>query len=287
MELYTRTYPGIAKQLAGYFGIPLPVLPHSTLNELFDINASATLGANEMPRVAYIAIGNGGHKSKPGVNNFPLLDNYIHRSRDTGLYNQLPFVMRALDNDLTDIERERYGLHKIIKDDDGNDWHAYYLMRFDRSGLQIKIQDRVVDDQQQTVITDFEAHSDDLKPTPMDLDNTGINSVKGKYISATVSVKIEFTAFDAEELLNVCRILYKSEYYAIVSELAFVSGVDRTASTPDGQGGTITMEEVICAQIANHIPALQPVFSQRNGFDIVSEVGGIEPLLNIENIVGP
>lgn len=286
MELYTRAYPGMVMQLAQYFRIPMPIVPHSTLNELFEVNAGATLGTNELTSVGYLAIGNGGHMNKSGVNNFPLMANYIHKSRDTGLFNQLPFVLRALDNDLTDAQRENYGMRKIIEID-GEKYIAYYLLRMNKTGLQIKVQDRVVDDQQNTVITDFIPTTDDLKPVPVDLDNTGINSVKGKYISATVSVKIEFTEFDAEEFINVCSIMYKNEYYAIISELAFISGVDRITSTSDGLGGTITMNEVIAAQVANHVPALQPVFSQRRGFDMVSEVGGIEPLLNVENIQTP
>lgn len=287
MELYTRAYPGMVMQLAQYFRIPNPILLHSTLNELHEVNAGATLGANELPSVNYIAIGNGGHMSKSGINNFPLMANYIHRSRDTGLFNQLPFVMRAPDNDLTDAEREDYAMRKLVQGLDGNDYIAYFLYRFDKSGLQIKVEDRIIDDQQNTQINPFEPASTDLKPVPTDLDNTGINSVKGKYISATVPVRIEFSEFAATEFLNVCMLLHGSEYYAMISELALVSGVDRTASTPDGQGGTITMNEAMVAQIANHIPALQPVFSQRRGFEITSEVGGIEPLLNVENITAP
>lgn len=287
MELYTRAYPGFVLQLAQYFGIPVPVLQHSTLNELHDINASATLGTNELPRVAYLAVGNGGHVNKTGINNFPLMSNLIHRSRDTGMFNQLPLVLRPLDNDLTDIEREDYALRAIIEIPNDGPHIGYWLKRFDRSGLQIKVQDRVVDDQQNTLITPFLPTSDDLKPPPVELDNSGINSVKGKYVSATVSVNIPFTAFDAEEMLNVCRILYKSEDYALLSEMALCSGVDRITSTSDGLGGTITMNEAICVQIANHIPILQPVFSQRNGFDLASEIGSIEPLLNIENVQTP
>lgn len=287
MELYTRAYPGMVMQLAQYFRIPMPVLAHSTLNELHEINAGATLGTNELTSVGYLAIGNGGHMSKSGQQNFPLLANYIHKSRDTGLYNQLPFVLRALDNDLTEEERKDYALRKIITAPDGNKYIAYYLRRFDKSGLQIQVQDRIINAQQQTEIKPFEPHTDDLKPTPVDLDNTGVNSVKGKYISATVSIKVVFSEFDATEFLEVCKILYNSEYYAFISELALVSGVDRVTSTSDGVGGTITMNEVICAQVANHIPALQPVFSQRKGFDLVSEVGGIEPLLNVELINTP
>lgn len=281
MELYTRTYPGLALQVAQYFGISLPTEPHSTLNEELAINASATLGTNELPRCSYFAIGNGGHSSTAGVNDFPLLENKIHRSRDTGLFNQIPFVLRAVGNDIDDTQRKNYALRRI-ETHGTQSYIAYYLKRFDKSGLQIKIQDRVIDASQNTTITDFEAVSDDLKPTPVDLSNAGVNSVTGKYISATVSLTISFSEFDATELLAAMDVIYGSEYYGIISEIATVAGVDRSVSSPDGLGGTITFNDCVNAQIMNHIPALQPVFSQRSGFDIIAEVGGIEPLLNVE-----
>lgn len=281
MELYTRTYPGLAMQIAHYFGISLPVLPHSTLNEKFNILPSASLGTNELPRVAYFGIGNGGHSVETGANSFPLLGNKIHRSRDTGMFNQIPFVLRPVGNDLQEADRAKYALRRI-ENHGGDDYVAYYLKRVDRSALQIKVQNRDVDSNQQTVITDFIPTTDDLSPSPVDLNNAGVNSVTGKYISASVNLTISFNAFDAEEVLNVVTIMYGSENYGIISEATLVSGVDRAVSSSDGQGGTISFNEVVCAQIANQIPVLQPVFSQRNGFDITSEVGGVEPLLNLE-----
>jgi hypothetical protein len=280
MELYTRSYPGLALQLAHYFGITLPELPHSTLNEALTINHGASLGTNELPRVSYVAIGNGGHITRTGINSFPLLDNFIHRSRDTGLFNQMPHILRPIGNDLTDDEREEFAMRRI-ENHNGEDYFAYYLRRFDKSMLDISIQDRTIDQNQNTQIDLFIPSTDDLKPEPIDLQNTGTNTVQGKYIAATVNLVMPFSQFHAEEFLNVCQIIYGDEKYAIISEIALVSGVDRMLPTSDGAGGTLTMNEAIHAQIVNQIPALQPVFSQRNGFEITAEVGGIEPLLNI------
>lgn len=285
MELYSRVYSGLSLQIAQYFGINLPILNYSTLNEKFTINASASLGTNELPRVSYFGVGNGGHKSQSGVNNFPLLSNEIHRSRDTGMFNQLPLVLRPISDDLTTAQQALYCLRRV-ENHNGADYFAYYLKRFDKSGLQIKVQDRIVDENQETTLLPFEPQSTDLSPEPEDLSNGGVNSVTGKYISATVNLKIPFSPFDAEELLAACEVIYGSEYYAVISEIGLVSGVDRTVNVTDGHGGTISFNEVVCAQIVNHIPAIQPVFSQRNGFDLIAEVGGIEPLLNLQ-IVSP
>lgn len=281
MELYTRSYTGLAIQLAHYFGIPLPILDHSTLNEAQDVQAGATLGTNELPRVNYFAIGNGGHKHESGVNNFPLLSNKIHRSRDTGLFNQIPFVLRPVDNDLTAIERKDYAMRKLISHA-GNNYFGYFLKRLDKSGLSIKVQDRVIDNNQNVAITDFIPSSNDLKPVPIDLANAGVNTVQGKYISATVNLVINVTAFDAEEIINACEILFGNSYYAMISELSLIAGVDRQVSVTDGLGGVFNFDEAICTQVAEHIPVLQPVFSQRDGFTMAAEVGGIEPLLNID-----
>lgn len=281
MELYTRTYPGLAMQIAHYFGIALPILDHSTLNEKLGISAAANLGANELPRVSYFAIGNGGHGVKTGVNSFPLFANKIHKTRDTALFNQLPFVLRPVGNDIADVEKAKYALRRV-ETHAGLDYIAYYLKRLDKTGLQIVVQNRDVDVQQNTSVSAFVPTSDDLTPVPVDLDNGGVNTVTGKYISCSVNLTIGFNALDAQEFLDAVTILHGDESYAIISEAALVSGVDRSVQSSDGLGGTITFNEVVCAQVANHIPVLQPVFSQRNGFDIIAEVGGIEPLLNLE-----
>ncbi len=44
---------------------------------------------------------------------------------------------------------------------------------------------------------------------------------------------------------------------------------------------SFSFNEVIAAQTTHHISALQPVKSQRGGFDIDLEVGAIEPLFKL------
>lgn len=281
MELYTRSIHSLALQVSHYFGIPLTIPQHSTLNEKFGIQASATLGTTELPRVRYLALGIGGHDSTPGLNGLTLMKFKIHQSRDAGMFMQIPLVLRPVGNDLTDAEKANYALRKI-ENYNGNDYFAYYLKRLKTEDMVVKLQNRDVDVNQNTTLSPFIPTSDDLSPTPIDLSNTGTNTVTGKYLSATVNLSINLQAFDAEELLNSINIIYGNENYAIISEFALVSGVDRSVSSSDGAGGTITFNEAVCTQIANHVPALQPVFSQRNGFELTIEVGGIEPLLNLE-----
>ena len=76
-------------------------------------------------------------------------------------------------------------------------------------------------------------------------------------------------------------VMYNSEDYAFISEIGLVSGINRTVTVPNGSGSSFHFNEVIAAQTCHHISALQPVKSQRGGFDIDLEVGAIEPLFKL------
>lgn len=281
MEVYRRTIYGATLQAAQFFGIPALIQNFSTLNEKLSIQSSANLGANEMPTVGYLVIGNGGHMSVPGQDDIPLISNKIHKADDASPFKLFPFVLRPVNNDISATQRQRFALRKII-DIRGDDYVAYYGRRFDKQMLTIVPERRFVD-KGNTTITLFEPTSDQLNPVPQDLSPTAVNTVKGEYLSASVKLKIVLDSFDAEEILNSAMILHNSEDYAFISEIGLVSGVNRTVSVPNGTGSTFTFNEVIAAQVTHHISALQPVKSQRGGFDIDLEVGAIEPLFKLSD----
>ena len=96
MEVYRRTIYGATLQAAQFFGIPALIQNFSTLNEKLSIQSSATLGANEMPTVGYLVIGNGGHMSVPGQDDIPLISNKIHKADDASPFKLFPFVLRPV-----------------------------------------------------------------------------------------------------------------------------------------------------------------------------------------------
>jgi hypothetical protein len=279
MEVYRRTIYGATLQTAQYFGIPALIQPFSTLNEKLGIQASATLGPNEMPSVGLITIGIGGHHSVPGQDDIPLITNKVHRSDDAAPFKLFPFVLRPTNNDISGSQRDRFALRTIINVD-GNDYFAYYGKRFSKQSLTIVPERRHVVNNE-TTTSPFEPTSDNLNPVPQDLDPGGVNTVEGEYVGVSVKLKITLDAFEAEEILNAATILYNNEDYAFISEIGLASFVNRTVSVPDGNGNTFNFNEAIATQITNHISALQPVKSQRGGFDIDLEVGAIEPLFRI------
>lgn len=279
MDAYRRTIYAATLQTAQFLGIPVLIQPNSTLNEKLNIAPNITLSSNEIPTVNFITIGIGGHHSVPGADDVPLISNKVHRADDAAPFKLFPFVLRPTNNDLSDTQREKYALRSLI-DVGGNQYFAYYGKRFSKQGLVIT-PERIKVENNNKEITPFIPTMDNLNPTPTDLDTTSVNTVKGEYLSVSVKLKITIDAFEAEEILNAATILYNSEDYAFISEIGLVSSVTRRISVPDGNGSHFNFNEGIAAQITNHISALQPVKSQRGGFDIDLEIGAIEPLFRI------
>lgn len=277
METYRRTVYGAALQTAQVLGVPPVIHPNTTLNEKFNINETATLGTNEVPTMRYITIGIGGHRGNTGADGMFIIETLQHSASDAANYRTLPFVMRPLSSDLTSAEIERYGLRRI-ETHNGVPYAVYYLRRLDLDGVTISLKKKVVSNGTETV-TDFVPGKDVLDPAPPPT-APGANVVDGTYLYATAQIKIDFDAFDAQEILNAAKILYNDEKYAFISEIGFVTGVDRYLPTT-GDGGTFNMKEVVAAQVFCHVSALQPIYNQRNGFEALYEVGISEPLMKL------
>lgn len=281
MENFRRTLYGAVAQTCQYLGLPIELMPNSTLNEKFNIHPTAQPGVNEMPRMRYLAIGINGHRSKKGADNMDLVENVQHTARDAALYKHIPFVLRPVDSDLTPTERERYGLRRI-EAHGGVDYIAYYLRRLDLTNVVVKPELRTVVNNV-TTTTDFLATSDDLSPTPPDIDNNGVNTVTGQYLSATARIDVQLDTFDATEILAAAMIIYGKEDYAFISELAFVTGCDRTVQTQDANNNSFNYNEVIYAQVSSHVASLQPLKTQRDGFKVTMDVGCVEPMFTLVN----
>ena len=82
----------------------------------------------------------------------------------------------------------------------------------------------------------------------------------------------------AVEVLNAATILYGSEAYALISEIAMCTGVDRSVTGTDGAGGTFSYDEAVNVQVCHHVSTLQPMRAQRDGFRLTFDVGATEPM---------
>lgn len=259
--------------------LPYVVLPHSTLNEHFNIQNDILPDATQLPAMRYFAIGNGGHTMTVGGNGVPKPDTLQHKGTDAALFNHLPFVLREVGNDISAVDRANYGLRRI-EVHDGRNYIAYYLKRLEFTGVNVGLEMTHIEDGVKTVSA-FVPDSSNLNPVPTPLSSSGVNLITGEYVSASAKLDVVFTETDFAELLNVGNILYGDDSYAIISEIAFVSGVDKIVQSPTGDNSTINFNEVIIAQIMSHIGAfVTPKFSNY-GSALQFDVGSTEPLFGL------
>lgn len=279
MEQITRTVYGSYIQTCLLLGIPPEYPANTTLNEKFAINASIKPTQNDRPKLGYYAIGVRGHQLKVGTNGIPKPEPVPHRATDAALYGHLPFVLRPIDNDLTASDRAKYALRR---EETYNSlrYIAYYLRRIDLSAVTPAMLAKLVSNGQ-TTTSPFVPNTGNLNPTPPDIADTGVNLVDGNYVQASARVSLSFSETETAELLNAAKIMFGDEGYAIISEVALCTGVDKTVQVDSGSG-TFNMNEAIGVQIASHIPAMYAMNFNNTGVGINLDVGATEPLFKMD-----
>lgn len=278
MKSIVRSVYGAALQTAQNVGLPHVYLPHSTLNERFNINASMMPADTDLPHIRYACIGNGGHKVVIGSNNISLNKPIQHLPRHSGLYNHLPFVLRPLTNDLTPQQRAKYRLRNVVTIG-GVAYSAYWLKALDLTGSVVE-SDYYTVNNGITTSTTFAPNSNDLNPTAPDLSSTGVVSTSGDYIAASTKVPFELNASDILELGNVANIMYGDKDYAIISEIGLCSGIDKVV-TGDFNGVQASYTEAIGVQISNFVCTYLPTQYLDNDLSLEFDVGSVEPMLTL------
>ena len=268
-------------QVANFLGSSFVKEENTTLNQKFDIQASAAIPPNARPTLKFFTIGIGGHSYTMGPNNIPLSQGVDHTSADAGLYNHLPFVVRPINDDLTAGERTRYCLRKTITVDSVN-LVAYYGKRLDLSSVRPRMTKRTILDDQ-TIVEDYVYTEANLSPTPPEIPNTGAVTTSNEYLATSAIVPMPFTEKDVAELYNVAETLFGDRRLAVISEFGFCTGIDADVSinTPSG---AVNFKEVIAAQIASIISGHYELIYNSKGFDFSLEVGAVQPLLGTSQI---
>lgn len=279
MENITRTILGSYLQTCMLLDRPFVLMPNSTLNEKFGIQAGILPDIDAMPAVRYFAIGNGGHRMSVGAEGRTKTEAVQHHATDAALYNHIPFVLRTMDNDLAPADRAKYGLRRQ-ETHGGMQYIAYYLRRLDLSAVIPRMEVTSVDAGVSTTVA-FVADTSNLNPTPPELNPGDVNLASGDYAAATAKMSLLLDANDNTELLDVARILYDDEGYAIVSEVAFCSGIDKVVTSPALGGTTINFNEVIACQVVTHINTFFATKYSADGNELLLDVGATEPLLKL------
>lgn len=268
-------------QTCHHLNLPFEILPKSTINEKLNIQANVALSPTERPGLGYLIIGNGGHRAVTGADGFPLTDPIKHLADHAALYNQIPFVLRELDDDLTPDLRALYCLRTQVQIQ-GRNLVAYYGKRISLADVKVNIKRTVVEDGISTT-TDYETSSTNLNPTPPVMSNTGVITTSGEYLSTSAVISVPFTERDVNELINVAKLMYNDERYAVISEFGFCTGVDRTVQISTVSGQT-NFKEVVACQVSTFVTAHYEMMFNTKGFDFRMETGAVEPLLGAGQI---
>lgn len=276
MERIVRTVYGAYLQTCQLLDLPVIIKPNSTLNEKFNIHTNIAIADSDRPAMLYVGIGNGGHRMVVGSNGIGKPEIIQHTPRHAALYNQLPFVLRLPSEDLIPTERAKYRLRRL-ETHDGTTYVAYYLKKLDMTNTVPQLELRTVTNGV-TNSTVFSPTIADLNPTPPAINPGGVLTTTGDYIAATGKVPFTMDANEVAEFLNVANIIYGDEGYAMISEIALCSGVDRTV-VGDFNGSSSGYIDSIGVQIMNFIGQFVHVPSNNSGIDIEFDVGSVEPLL--------
>lgn len=273
MENVTRTVYGSALQTAQYSKLPFNLIQNTTLNEKFNIQSG--IAPSEMPTVGYYCIGNGGHKFQSGIGGVALIKSLEHKATDAALFSHLPFVLRAVNNDLTLTQRAKYALRKQVTIN-SVDYIAYYLKRIDTSAAVIAMKLQTTNNGT-TSTSSFVPTAGNLSPTPTEITNSGVNPLQGQYAIVSSTLGLTLTADECQEILNAAAIIYGDEGYAVISEIGLCSGVDKVISLPGGDSFT----EAIAVQVTSHIGTFHSVQAARTGIAGTLELGSAEPMLTL------
>lgn len=297
----TRTIYGAGVQTALMLGLPHRLHDYSTLNEAIN-NASIVpfqpaVGTRGMQiarpydpiadtrdlTMSFITIGNKGHQvvtEEDGATSFPPEE---RDARAVGLYGMIPFIVRPIANDLTNAERARYRLRKTLEIG-GELFVAYYGRTFDMSEVSLEFITAVTSNGA-TITSTLSPTITDLRATPP----TIVGSTEGNYARVSAVGPLNFTAEEVAELKNACNILWGNERRALISEIAFCTGVDkpiyRTYPNSGEQQYTelpnSSIMEVVAMQPAI-VATLEPITTGTlNGGSVITvDIGITEPLFS-------
>lgn len=271
----TRTCYSAYLQTSKYLGLsPFRVLPHTTLNEKFNIQSGIAPAVGESPNVRYLVIGNMGHYTVKGPDGSDETTNYIHRANDAALYNQIPFVMREVNDDIPSDRRDTYCL-RTTETVGGKNYIVYYGRRLNMTGIQPQLLELTVINGIITA-TPYTPTVDDLNPVPPVISTSGTVIGSNKTVSASAIVKVSLSAEEIRDITNAYRIRTGSTRSPTISEMGLCSGVDRRVTAA---GTNFQYNEVIACQVNVFIATNHPIGYNSSGLDLTFDIGGVEPML--------
>lgn len=255
-KLSTATLSAMRLSAALICGAPIQYPVNSTMNEFFKLMLTRQPDPLDRPTLKYMVLGNMGHdvdKSDGIADVIP-----VGKSPTaSGMFSKVPFVLRTLDNDLSDEQRKDYAFRARVTINAVDYW-AYYLKRLDMRTVATDDLDTTRENGVPTVKS-FVYTDADLNPVPgtlpdYDYDDDGsTEQPDGRYVESGVDLLISWTDFDVQEYMNVASIMRGNPNKSVVSEIALCSGLDAENGGQSATGSPFSYTDAIGVQALYHI----------------------------------
>lgn len=274
-----RTLYNMDLQLAQMLNVPYSPHANTTLNEKLDILPGEPITSGTYPTLKYMCIGCGGNTLVDVPTSYPYSQ---HQPFDASLFKLMPFVIRESTNDLSDNEKTKYRLRKMLTINNTS-YYAYYLKYLDVSrDITYKDEFYQISHRGTTDTIDVFPLSEKnpLNPTPVSKNGKVISS-NSIYVTKLAKIKMELQEDEIREINNVFTIMRDSLFPGVsgvvpkvVTEIGFCTGIDKIL--------TSGLTEATNVQIGFHIGMsldIEMSITGANSIYKVIEIGGTEPLL--------
>lgn len=254
---------------------------HLNLYPPFDSNGDVTgnyIEPGERPSMKLAIIGRGGVGVQQGGDGKPYMMSYRHKPTDTGLFEQIPFVLRPTFADLPTNLRQNYRLRKIVTIGT-QQFVAYYAKVLPAvTGLNITFKRRTVSIEGAVSEVPFVHGESDLLPIPTLFANTNEPlTTTPNYAACSTILPFTLDKDDVNRLIEVSQIMQYAGDFSI-TELALCSAIDREFPLPGNAFYTDSVAVQVMAFLSTNFPAL----NFPNGVTYNFDVGNTEPLFEVE-----
>lgn len=237
-------------------------------------------------KVCCACIGNGGHRLRAESGALiPTFEPRPHAGTDSGLFNQMPFVVKPITAGLSAADRKRFCLRRTIMIN-GVLHEAWFGRVIPDTEIPNVITVKRVITENSDVSEEWTPTAADNAPSMKDDDPAG--TTQQTYVSASVIDQLEFTSQDVTWLREAAMLLYGSEVYAYISEIAVCAGVKREVTARYNEQGTATSAytgpfDYVGVQVMSHNYAAWDMSAHPTGFNMGINTAVSEPLMGRED----
>lgn len=279
MEKTVRSIIGDKLQTAQKVNRPYTYSPNSVMNDILGVLPNEYPAGT--PWTQYATIGIGGMATKWYDNNtrseqYPL----PHDPSHTGLYLQVPWVARPIQEDLTADERRKFRL-RTIQDVRGTMMALYWGRVLDLTNTQVRIEYRQIQNGQINS-EPWEPSQANQFPKPPVLGQGQILVTGDDYLASTAKTTLKLSSWDMSELVNVGVALYQSEDAILLTEIGLCSGID-VQHRGNFNGQMLQYTEAAGVQITDFVSVFLPSNFNRAGATVNLDIGSVEPLLELRS----